>query len=210
MCSWRARRVLYRHHLKYLGEKKVDNMLSSGCVCGGHGREENLYPHIPAPEVSLRGIRGDCVLLVTRLLTCPQRKPPADLQISSPSFRVWKQRAPKDKGFTLIPSPSLPDCPSCICSECWHVSKAEQLSHSAPYSIPPPPSPPPPPLLLHHIICWIYCAPLTNCQRAIPPPANVYWSKHKYGCGKGMESYPYSYPGVTSHTPEPRRQKAIP
>ena len=46
------------------------------------------------------------------------------------------------------------------------------MSHSTPYSSPPPPPPPPPPhpLLLHHIICWIYCAPLTNCQRAIPPP----------------------------------------
>lgn len=112
------------------------------------GGRENLHPHIPAPEVSSRRIRGDCILLVTKLLTWPQRMLPNLKQNLIPKFYSSKATQTKDKDFIVLyraysivylPSLSVPLLSIIHLSKCWHAVRWP-CTHSMPNSSPAQPS----------------------------------------------------------------------
>lgn len=135
-------------------------------------------------SVSLRGIRGDWI--VTRLLTWPQRKlpKPADLKSFFVSFffvllqqrGLWCDRA-NTSTFSILVHPYV-SCPSCTCPRVDLQQPEHASTACLPAAQPSSCSPP------HHLLDILYA--LDKLPAPNPPPANVYWSKHKYGCGKGI------------------------
>lgn len=89
---------------------------------------------------------------------------------------LWCDRA-NTSTFSILVHPYV-SCPSCTCPRVDLQQPEHASTACLPAAQPSSCSPP------HHLLDILYA--LDKLPVPNPPPANVYWSKHKYGCGKGI------------------------